>query len=888
MATPTAPALLAPGRAPCSYAQLLTHVDATGDSLRAAGVGAAGTVAVVLPNGPEMAATFLATASTARCAPLNPASTSSEAAAAFTDLDVAAVVVAAGVDSPARQAAVDLGVLRLELSPQPGGPAGTSTLTPSDGAGPPAGTQPRPDAGDVALLLRTSGTTARPKSVPLTHANLCTSAGNVARALELTGQDRCLNLMPLFHIHGLVACLSASLWAGGSVICTPGFDGDQVLGWIEDAGPSWYSAVPTLHQAMAGAASRRGAHVGSGLRFIRSSSAALPPQLLDRLEHTFDAPVVEAYGMTEAAHQIASNPLPPGTRKPGTVGLAAGPEVVVLGADGTPEPAGVAGEIAIRGPNVTSGYLDDAEANAAAFTPDGWLRTGDQGVLDEDGYLTITGRLKELINRGGEKVAPREVEEALLDHPAVAEAIAFAVTHPTLGEDVAAAVVLEHDDRGRTRAGDLRRFAGGRLASHKLPRRLVIVDAIPRGATGKLQRRGLAAVLGLEGGPTTTTRERRSPMQAALAGLWAEVLELERVEPDEDFFVLGGDSLSALELAAQVREVFGVELPDEAIVEEASTVAGMAGLLASARTRPGGSKRAGDAAPATIRRRRAPLRLPDPSFVPSLTERWHGDLRLLVDEGAAARGILLAFSDRSGGVSQPPFDSANLSLVRGDGPTSVLENRRRVAAAAGFNPYSLTVSIPVFGADVVEVGRRQRGTLGEGDVLVARTSGPVLGLFYADCAPLVLAGRGGVVLVHASRDGLLAGVVERAVAAVAPVWAAWIGPSVRGCCDVVEPEVIDDFVARGLPVVDGSHVDVPRAVLSVLGRAGVEQVAVCPDCTCCDERYFSRRRSSPCGRQGAFVGIRSDATPWEHLRSVASTGRAVTPRKVLRRLRPRR
>ncbi|MBA2625926.1 MAG: laccase domain-containing protein, partial [Acidimicrobiia bacterium] len=472
--------------------------------------------------------------------------------------------------------------------------------------------------------------------------------------------------------------------------------------------------------------------------------------------------------------------------------------------------------------------------------------------------------------------------ETLLDHPAVAEAIAFAVPHPTLGEDVAAAVVLQRDDGGRTGPGELRRFAGRHLASHKLPRRLVIVEAIPRGPTGKLQRRGLADALGLTGTRVTTRVARRSPLEAALGGLWAETLELERVEPDDDFFVLGGDSLAALELTAQVRELFGVELPAELLAEEATTLAGMARLVASEQARP--AHRAGGATPHAVdRRRRAPLRPPDAPFAPSLAERWHGDLRLIVDEDAAALGILLAFSDRSGGVSLAPYDAANLSLQGGDRPDAVLENRRRVAAAAGFDLAALSISRPVFGAELLEVGRRQRGVVGAGDGLVARSSGPVLGLLYADCTPLVLAGRGGVVLVHAARVGVLRGVVERAAAAVGPVWAVWIGPSVRGCCDTVEPGVTDDFEARGLPVVDRTHVDVPHAVTSALRGVGVERVAVWPDCTSCDDRYFSRRRTSTTGRQGAFVAIRRDATRAEHLRSLAAAGRAAVSHRVLRR-----
>ena len=829
---PDAPALLAPGLPPWSYAVVLRRVTAIGRAVGEAGVGEDGTVAVVLPNGREMAIAFLGIASVARCAPLDPGSTAAEVRDALADLGAAAVVLAEGVGGPAREAATELGVAAIEL--------------PADAAGTAAGGgRRRPD--DIALVLRTSGTTARPKAVPLTHANLLASAANVAGTLALTDEDRCLNLMPLFHIHGLVAGLTASLWAGGSVVCTSGFDREEVGRWAAEAGPTWYSAVPTIHQAMVAAVPDGR---DWGLRFIRSSSAALPPQLLARLEEVFDAPVVEAYGMTEAAHQIASNPLPPAVRKPGTVGLPAGPEATVRD-----------GEICIRGPNVTAGYLDDPEANAAAFTNDGWLRTGDQGAIDDDGYLTITGRLKELINRGGEKIAPREVEEVLLDHPAVAEAIAFAVPHRTLGEDVAAAVVL----RTEAETTELRRFAAARLGAHKVPRQLVVMEALPRGRTGKLQRRGLAESLGLPGGPPATEDEKavapRSAIEAALGGLWTEVLGIEGIAPGDDFFVLGGDSLSALELAEHVREVFGVELTTEVLAGEAATLSGMARFVDASRGHVVRPVKERELWRPSGPRVRAPVRRPRTGFTPTLAERWHGDLRLIVDDGAGALGIFVAFSDRSGGVSRPPFDSLNLSLQRGDAPDAVLENRRRLAAAVGFNPYSLAVSRPVFGGDVVEVGRHARGMVGDGDAIVARASGPTLGLFHSDCVPVVVAGRGGVVLAHVAADNLTV-LTEQIAGAVAPAWAAWIGPSVRACCH---------------------ETDVPVEAAGALRAAGVAEVAVWPDCTSCDERYFSRRRTRTTGRQGAFVGIRADATPLERARSMVARGRSATRRRVLGR-----
>ena len=301
--------------------------------------------------------------------------------------------------------------------------------------------------------------------------------------------------MPLFHIHGLMAAVLASISAGASVFCTPGFNALRFFAWLGDARPSWYTAVPTMHQALLARAERNAEIIaGARLRFIRSSSSSLPPQVMRALEETFGAPVVEAYAMTEAAHQMTSNPLPPLPRKPGTVGVAAGPEVGVMDEQGTLLEAGQVGELVIRGSNVTEGYENNPEANAACFT-NGWFRTGDEGVLDDEGYVTITGRLKEIINRGGEKISPREVDDALMDHPAIEQVVTFAMPHDKLGEEVAAAVVLREGAEAEAR--EIRRFAADRLADFKVPRKIVFVAEIPKGATGKLQRIGLAEKLGL-------------------------------------------------------------------------------------------------------------------------------------------------------------------------------------------------------------------------------------------------------------------------------------------------------------------------------------------------------------------------------------------------------
>ena len=486
-----APAIAAPGGRALSFAALAALAERTVAALNAAGIGRGDRVAIALPEGPGMAAAFVAIAAGAAAAPLNPAWREGECRRHLEHLGARLLVAAPEEGGPAAAAARGLG---LGLAVAGEGGSALEVVHP-----PPAGPAPRRGfaaAGDAALVLHTSGTTARPKAVPLTQANLVASARHIAASLALTPEDRCLNLMPLFHIHGLAAALLASLAAGASVHCPPGFNALRAFAWMEAASPSWLTAVPTMHQALLARAPRNRERLAKlSLRLLRSSSAPLPPTTMAELEAVFGCPAIEAYGMTEAAHQMTSNPLPPARRHAGSVGVAAGPRVAILAEGGArPLPAGEVGEVAVRGPNVMAGYENDPQANAAAFV-DGWFRTGDQGVLDGAGYLRLTGRLKEIINRGGEKIAPREVDEALLAHPAVAQALAFALPHPRLGEEVAAAVVLKEGARAGER--QLAAFVAERLAAFKVPRRLLFLDEIPKGATGKPQRVGLARRLGL-------------------------------------------------------------------------------------------------------------------------------------------------------------------------------------------------------------------------------------------------------------------------------------------------------------------------------------------------------------------------------------------------------
>ncbi|MEQ9350355.1 MAG: acyl--CoA ligase, partial [Alphaproteobacteria bacterium] len=470
-----APALLAPERPSLTYGGLRRLVADGAAALRERGIGPADKVGLVIPNGPEAASAFLVLASAAVAAPLNPAYTEDEYAFYLDDLKARALVVPAGFQTPAVAAARRLGITVLPIEVDPAAPAGVFTFGDGRvGVTVGAGAIATPDA--LSLVLHTSGTTSRPKIVPLSQANLAASADHIVASLNLTADDRCLNIMPLFHIHGLIAAVLASLAAGAGVCCTPGFNALRFFGWMRDVQPTWYTAVPTMHQAIVARAGRQDSSDGQPhLRFIRSSSASLPPQVMTALEEAFGCPVIEAYGMTEAAHQMSSNPLPPGERRSGSVGVAAGPRISIRDSAGAALAAGVTGEVCIQGPNVTAGYENNPEANASGFVEadDGrWFRTGDQGVLDASGYLTITGRLKEIINRGGEKVSPREVDEVLLDHPAVAQAVTFAVPHRSLGEAVAAAVVPR--DGAAVDEAALRAFAGERLARFKVPEKILL------------------------------------------------------------------------------------------------------------------------------------------------------------------------------------------------------------------------------------------------------------------------------------------------------------------------------------------------------------------------------------------------------------------------------
>jgi len=476
-----------------TYESLRRQVNAAADALAGAGIRRGDRVAMSLPNGPAVIVSFLAASIAGTAAPLNPAYRYEEFLFYLEDTNARLLVlppeaVTHEADAARRAAAArNIPVLTAETD-------ASGEVRISGAAGHASATAPAPD--DVALVLHTSGSTGRPKRVPLKHLNLALSARNIAATYQLSANDVSLCLMPLFHVHGLVASTLSTLLSGGTVVVPARFNPLAFWRTVRDHHATWYSAVPTIHQLILARAGSGTKPAGAeSLRFVRSCSAPLPVETGEKLEALVGAPVLEAYGMTEASHQMSSNPLPPRARKFGTVGAATGIQIGIMTDSGQLLPAGQKGEVVIQGPSVIREYENNPEANAKSFVG-GWFRTGDEGVLDNDGYLRLTGRIKELINRGGEKIAPFEIDEVLLTHPAVSEAVCFGIAHPTWGEEVAAAVVL----REPATEADLLAYCRERLADFKRPKKLYLVETIPRTATGKVQRLNVAAALAGERG----------------------------------------------------------------------------------------------------------------------------------------------------------------------------------------------------------------------------------------------------------------------------------------------------------------------------------------------------------------------------------------------------
>lgn len=607
-----------------TYADLSVAVDRLLMDLRNRGVGRSSRLAVVLPNGVDVAIGLLAAASSAIGVPLAPQATAEEYRGWFQAGCVSHVLASAAAAPAVRDVAAELGLPVLELIHGANGyritggadsPSNTTAAVPCSSA-------------DVAVVLMTSGSTGTPKRVPLTHANLLAGAMSVAGAVELSVADRVLVMWEQYHVGGLVDLLLAPLAGGSSVVCAGSFDAVRFFELLGRVRPTWFQGVPTtlrellVHARLAGLLP-----VASSLRLLRSVAAPLPAALMRELEEAFGVPVIQTFGMTEAAPLITTNRLPPGIRKPGSTGTPCGCEVAVLDAAGERLPQGTTGEVAVRGPNVFAGYEDDPQTNARVFRR-GWFMTGDVGRFDVDGFLHLTGRVKEMINRGGEKIAPAEVEEAAASHPAVSQAAAFAIPHATLGEDVGLAVVANGDESIDREA--IRAHIARQLSRFKVPTVVLVLDELPRCPIGKIRRRELAelaaaARIAARSTPPTTSTTVDDPLVASLAALWAVHLDLPTVGSDDDFELLGGDSLSRIRLALAVESLYGVSLPEDAaatittarrMAAHVRRLGGHLPLTATGRPAPDGHAAAGlwgdgdgstlaDAAPADIRRRLA-------------------------------------------------------------------------------------------------------------------------------------------------------------------------------------------------------------------------------------------------------------------------------------------
>ncbi|MEN3329816.1 MAG: oxalate---CoA ligase [Acidobacteriota bacterium] len=571
---PGASAIIAPGRRPLTYQALLDQIDDVRAWLNSMGIGRNDRVILALNNGPEMAVAFLATAACVTCVPLNPGYRADEFEFYMSRLNATALIVDSENDSPAKATARELGLSIIELSRVKDAPAGVFRLAGGQRMANEQGGFAQ--AEDQALLLHTSGTTSTPKFVPLTQDHILNQARNNQMFLGLIEQDLCLNVMPLFHSTGLVGVTLASMISGAGIVCPPGFYAPKFVDWLDEFRPTWYTAVPSIHQAILLRAVEEKERVFQNrLRFIRSSSAPLPAAVLQELENTFNAPVIESYGLTECG-MIACNPLPPGKRKAGSVGVPTLVDLAVMDE-----------EVVVRGACVMQGYEGNAAANEDSFKGE-WFKTGDQGFIDADGYLFLTGRIKEIINRAGEKISPQEVDAILMAHQAVGQAVTFAVPNEVLGEEVAAVVVLQ--PQSTTTEKELREFVRERLADFKVPRQVLFASEIPRGQFGKIQRTRLAKLLGVEARdqlPSKTEAAYEAPStreESELAQIWARVLGRDLVGIHDDFFRLGGDSILATQVISQVRSVFKVELSPASLFEM-PTIAELARTIqATART----------------------------------------------------------------------------------------------------------------------------------------------------------------------------------------------------------------------------------------------------------------------------------------------------------------
>ena len=564
-------ALAAPGREPLLYRDVPTVLEGLRQWTADKGCAQGDVIGLVMPNGPEMALTLLGCSMHCTVAPIDPAFGPAEVKAVLQRVGARAVVVSAHARA-AMDAAAQLGVPALAAPLAEHGPIGrsndlalrTNRISPVS-----------PD--HVMIMLQTSGTTGQPKRVPLRMANIGGQACNMSDSMALAPTDSSLVMMPLFHMHGF-SCITASLWSGGRCICTPGYDPSRFFNWLLEQRPTWYSAVPTVHADICQVLEREPTRAkGHALKFVRSLSAALPAEVRQCTEQHLGVAIVEHYGLSEALSPLT---IKEATSAPGAVGKPYRCDIIVADELGAPAAMGQEGEVLVRGDVVIAHYAEDDTVNAASFHG-GWLRTGDLGKFDANGNLYITGRLKEIINRGGEKISPHEVESVAAAYPGIKQAAVFGVAHSTLGEDVAMAYTVNGLSVGE---GDLRRWLQAHLAPHKVPKRFIKVDSIPATATGKVKRAQLADLLGLavhavrtspdagiayEEIPTNVPEHHPGPkseraptkhLEQAVAMLWAQVLRRERIYLDDDFFALGGDSLSGVRVCSQLKELHGYDV----------------------------------------------------------------------------------------------------------------------------------------------------------------------------------------------------------------------------------------------------------------------------------------------------------------------------------------
>ncbi|MBZ5611121.1 MAG: AMP-binding protein [Acidobacteriia bacterium] len=570
-------AILAPGREPLSFARLEEHVQSIRSLLWALGIGRGDIVASVLPNGPDAATAFLSVSSCAAFAPLNPSLRRNEFERVFADLNPRLILAAPAQAQAARKAALMARIPVIDVVAQ--SEAGVFTLPGTSGEKS-SSVGRLAQSEDIAYILATSGTTGRPKLAPTSHRGVCSSLVHRRRLYDLTSDDRCLSMAAAFHTGGLVGSLATPLWSGGSVVCTPGFHVEGFFEWLDEYRPTWFSSVPTVFQELLARAPQHADVLErSSIRFFRSSAAAMPATVADRIEELFHAPLLQGYGLTEALGVTADSIR--GPRKRGSSGRPFCDEVAVVDDRGRTLPPGQPGEIVVRGPTVFAGYIGNSEATRQAFR-DGWFRTRDIGHFDEDGFLFVTGRASEVINRGGEKISPFEVDQVLLSHRAVAKAVTFPEPHDKLGEEVAAAVVLR--DGASTTESELLEFAAARLAAHNLPRQIFFLDKLPTGPTGKVLRSKMhehTASLARHGeqAPAPFVKPR-SDHERRVAVIVARVLRLDRVGIHDNFFQLGGDSLAATEGALLLEEEFGLASLSPGIFHWAPTVAQLAGIMA--------------------------------------------------------------------------------------------------------------------------------------------------------------------------------------------------------------------------------------------------------------------------------------------------------------------